>query len=98
MPTYNYKCLSCKKKFVAFQTMNEGPILSCVVCSSDKVEKLISAGSGLIFKGAGFYLTDYKEASKKTRTMKLKQKIRNRYKYAKSKHPTTRSKNYNFKW
>lgn len=74
MPTYNYKCLSCKKKFVAFQTMNEGPILSCVVCSSDKVEKLISAGSGLIFKGAGFYLTDYKEASKKNKNNEVKTK------------------------
>lgn len=65
MPTYNYKCLSCDEVFVVFQSMNDKPKTSCKLCSSNKVEKMISAGSGLIFKGSGFYLTDYKNSPKK---------------------------------
>ena len=64
MPTYNYKCLSCEKDFVVFQKMSEKPISTCTFCCSDKVEKLITSGAGLIFKGSGFYLTDYKDDSK----------------------------------
>ena len=51
--------------FVVFQSMSEKPISNCKFCSSNKIEKMISAGSGLIFKGSGFYLTDYKQGSKK---------------------------------
>ena len=65
MPTYNYKCLSCDEMFVVFQSMSEKPISNCKFCSSNRIEKMISAGSGLIFKGSGFYLTDYKQGSKK---------------------------------
>ena len=65
MPTYNYKCLICDEMFVVFQSMSEKPISNCKFCSSNKIEKMISAGSGLIFKGSGFYLTDYKQGSKK---------------------------------
>ena len=65
MPTYNYKCLVCDEMFVVFQSMSEKPISNCKYCSSNKIEKMISAGSGLIFKGSGFYLTDYKQGSKK---------------------------------
>jgi len=65
MPTYNYKCLSCDEMFVVFQSMSEKPISNCKFCSSKKIEKMISGGSGLIFKGSGFYLTDYKQGSKK---------------------------------
>lgn len=66
MPTYNYKCLSCDEMFVVFQSMSEKPISNCKFCSSNRIEKMISAGSGLIFKGSGFYLTDYKQESKKS--------------------------------
>ena len=52
--------------FVVFQSMSEKPISNCKFCSSNKIEKMISAGSGLIFKGSGFYLTDYKQESKKS--------------------------------
>ena len=61
MPTYNYICLACDKKFVIFQNMNDKPIFDCQFCKNGKVERIISAGSGLIFKGSGFYLTDYKK-------------------------------------
>ena len=66
MPTYNYKCLSCGEIFIVFQSMSEKPISNCKFCSSNRIEKMISAGSGLIFKGSGFYLTDYKQESKKS--------------------------------
>jgi len=60
MPTYNYICLACNKKFSIFQNMNDTSVSDCENCKNGKLEKIISGGSGLIFKGSGFYLTDYK--------------------------------------
>jgi putative FmdB family regulatory protein len=62
MPTYEYRCLKCKKKFDQMQKMSDPPLKKCVYCKG-KVERLIGAGAGLIFKGSGFYITDYKKAS-----------------------------------
>jgi putative FmdB family regulatory protein len=59
MPTYEYKCLKCRKKFERLQKMTDQPLSRCVYCKG-KVERLIGAGAGLIFKGSGFYITDYK--------------------------------------
>ena len=73
MPTYNYMCYSCNKKFTVFQKMSDKPITICEICKSDKVERLISKGSGLIFKGTGFYLTDYKN-NKTTKNKKITKK------------------------
>lgn len=69
MPTYDYKCLECGTQFELFQNMTEDPIQECPDCNG-KVKRLIGAGAGLIFKGSGFYTTDYrgdnyKEAAKK---------------------------------
>ncbi len=69
MPTYEYKCLECDHKFEAFQSMKDDPLESCPECEGN-VKRLISSGAGLIFKGSGFYITDYrgdgyKEAAKK---------------------------------
>ena len=69
MPTYEYKCLECDHRFEAFQSMKDDPLESCPECEGG-VKKLISSGAGLIFKGSGFYITDYrgdgyKEAAKK---------------------------------
>ena len=64
MPTYEYQCHRCKKKFDKLQSMTEPPLTRCVYCKG-KVERLISAGAGLIFKGTGFYSTDYKKKSGK---------------------------------
>ena len=64
MPTYEYKCLKCKKKFEKLQKMSEAPLKRCVFCKG-KVERLIGAGAGLIFKGSGFYITDYKKKTEK---------------------------------
>jgi len=59
MPTYDYKCVKCEHKFERFHGMNETPKITCPVCGA-KTEKLIGAGIGIIFKGSGFYETDYK--------------------------------------
>jgi len=75
MPTYNYICLGCNEKFVIFQNINDDPISDCQFCKDGKVERVISAGSGLIFKGSGFYLTDYKKnkSNKNKQTNKSKE-------------------------
>ena len=59
MPTYDYKCEACGHEFEKFQSMMEDPIKICPVCKG-RVKRLIGTGSGLIFKGSGFYITDYK--------------------------------------
>ena len=65
MPTYEYRCKSCKHKFEVFHSMTANPDLVCPNCGSS-VEKLIGTGAGPIFKGKGFYQTDYKNSSSKT--------------------------------
>ena len=65
MPTYNYYCSDCGTHFSYFQKMSESPISSCENCGG-KVKRLITGGTGLIFKGSGFYLTDYKNGQKST--------------------------------
>jgi putative FmdB family regulatory protein len=62
MPTYDYKCRKCGNAFEARQTMSESLLKSCPKCKG-KVDRLIGAGAGLIFKGTGFYSTDYKKTS-----------------------------------
>lgn len=69
MPTYDYKCLACDVRFEKFQSITAPAIEECPECSG-KVKRLIGAGAGLIFKGSGFYTTDYrsegyKESAKK---------------------------------
>lgn len=59
MPTYEYECLKCGKNFEAFQKITEKPLKSCPSCKGN-VKKIIGTGCGLIFKGSGFYITDYK--------------------------------------
>ena len=63
MPTYNYYCSECDSHFSYFQKMSESPRSSCENCGG-KVKRLITGGTGLIFKGSGFYLTDYKDGKK----------------------------------
>ena len=63
MPTYEYRCLKCKKSFDQRQLMSDAPLKKCIHCGG-KVERQIGAGAGLIFKGTGFYITDYKKTPK----------------------------------
>ena len=65
MPTYEYECLNCGHKFDAFQSMNDKALKKCPKCSKLKLKKLIGKGAGIIFKGSGFYATDYKKPDKK---------------------------------
>ena len=65
MPTYNYYCSDCDTHSSYFQKMSESPISNCENCGG-KVKRLITGGTGLIFKGSGFYLTDYKNVKKST--------------------------------
>jgi putative FmdB family regulatory protein len=62
MPTYDYECMECKHRFEMFQSMKDDPIEKCIKCGG-KVKKLIGAGAGIIFKGSGFYVNDYKKSS-----------------------------------
>ena len=69
MPTYEYKCAACGHKFEKFQSITAAPIKACPACKKNKAQRLIGTGAGLIFKGSGFYITDYrsekyKEAAK----------------------------------
>ena len=62
MPTYEYKCEECHEEFEYFQSMSEAPKDVCEKCGG-KLARLLSAGAGLIFKGSGFYITDYKKSN-----------------------------------
>jgi putative FmdB family regulatory protein len=62
MPTYDYKCLDCGVTFELFQKITDEPITNCIKCNGH-VKRLIGAGAGPIFKGTGFYQTDYKNKS-----------------------------------
>ncbi len=59
MPTYDYRCQKCGHQFEVFQKITDDPIDTCPECNG-KAERVISGGTGLIFKGSGFYITDYK--------------------------------------
>lgn len=59
MPTYDYKCLKCGNIFELFQKMTDEPVKECPKCKGE-VKRLIGSGAGPIFKGTGFYQTDYK--------------------------------------
>ena len=58
MPTYEYECLSCGTHFEILQKMSEAPLDKCISCQGS-VRRVVSGGSGVIFKGSGFYITDY---------------------------------------
>ncbi|MEM5948356.1 FmdB family zinc ribbon protein [Spirochaetia bacterium 38H-sp] len=62
MPTYEYQCTNCGHIFEAFQAISEEPIRECPECSKP-VKRLISGGTGIIFKGSGFYVNDSKKSS-----------------------------------
>ena len=64
MPTYEYECADCGRKFEQFQKMTDQPLSQCPFCSGS-VRRLISSGGGFIFKGNGFYTTDYRSDSYK---------------------------------
>ena len=71
MPTYDYKCLECNYTYEEFQKMSDDVFTECPKCNG-KVKRLIGAGLGPIFKGSGFYQTDYKNNSSKPKQSEKK--------------------------
>lgn len=65
MPTYEYECTKCQQPFEMFQSMRDAPIKKCPKCGG-KVKRLLGTGAGIIFKGKGFYQTDYRSSSYKS--------------------------------
>lgn len=66
MPTYEYKCRDCDRQFEVTQRMSDAPLGECPDCGG-AVKRLIGAGAGIIFKGSGFYCTDYRSEGYKQR-------------------------------
>lgn len=65
MPTYDYECDACTHAFEKFQSINDPPLKKCPQCGQKKLRRLFGTGAGLIFKGSGFYQTDYRSDSYK---------------------------------
>ena len=64
MPNYDYQCSGCGEIFEVFQSITAKPLEDCAKCSGKKtLKRLIGSGSGVIFKGTGFYQTDYRSSS-----------------------------------
>jgi len=66
MPTYEYKCAACGHAFEEFQSITAKPIRKCPECKKNKVDRLMGTGSAMIFKGSGFYITDYRSEGYKS--------------------------------
>ena len=62
MPTYDYQCQACAHTFEEFQSMSAEILKKCPQCQKNKLKRLIGAGAGIIFKGSGFYETDYRSS------------------------------------
>jgi putative FmdB family regulatory protein len=73
MPTYEYKCTECNHVFEVFQKMSDEPLKECPNCKG-VIRRLIGSGAGTIFKGSGFYQTDYKNKSTTTHSGKKENK------------------------
>jgi putative FmdB family regulatory protein len=61
MPTYEYVCAKCGHEMEAFQPMKAAPLKLCPACKRRTLKRMVGGGAGLIFKGSGFYITDYKK-------------------------------------
>jgi putative FmdB family regulatory protein len=65
MPTYEYQCDACEHNFDEFQSMSEEPLKKCPKCGKKKLRRVFGAGAAVLFKGSGFYETDYRSESYK---------------------------------
>ncbi|MBD3226247.1 MAG: zinc ribbon domain-containing protein [Caldithrix sp.] len=94
MPTYDYICTSCEHVFEVFQSITAEPVKTCPKCGKE-VKRKIGAGAGLVFKGSGFYITDYKskpgssdDKEKSTKTDKKPEKTKESAKEKSTKEST----------
>lgn len=63
MPTYEYQCDACEHQFEELQSIKDEPLKKCPKCRKKKLRRLFGTGAGLIFRGSGFYITDYRSES-----------------------------------
>jgi putative FmdB family regulatory protein len=70
MPTYDYQCEGCGHTFEEFQSITADPLKKCPACGKKKLQRLISGGAAVLFKGSGFYQTDYRSESYKSAAKK----------------------------
>lgn len=63
MPTYDYECQACSHHFETFQSITAGALRKCPACGRLRLRRLIGSGGGVLFRGSGFYQTDYRSAS-----------------------------------
>ncbi len=66
MPTYEYHCDACEHNFDEFQSINDKPLKKCPQCGKPKLRRVFGAGAAILFKGSGFYQTDYRSESYKS--------------------------------
>ena len=98
MPTYEYYCKKCGVEFEKFQRMSEEPLKICPKCGQAAVHRKISGGTGLIFKGSGFYVNDYggkkeTKSTPKTRGKEISSPSKNSTDKPASENPNSSSKN-----
>jgi putative FmdB family regulatory protein len=65
MPTYDYECSACGHTFEVFQGINDDVLKKCPECKKNKLQRLFGTGAAIVFKGSGFYQTDYRSESYK---------------------------------
>ncbi len=65
MPTYDYVCQKCEHRFEQFQSISAAPLKKCPACGKAALQRLIGTGGGILFRGSGFYETDYRSSSYK---------------------------------
>jgi putative FmdB family regulatory protein len=87
MPTYEYKCNNCTHNFETLQSIKADPLKDCPECNKPELKRLIGGGAGILFKGSGFYQTDYRSESYK----------KGQSKESKAKEPKTKPKQTNSK-
>jgi putative FmdB family regulatory protein len=73
MPTYEYRCEDCGNGLEVFQWFNEPPLLECPLCRKGRLRRLFGGGAGFIFKGPGFYTTDYRSEDYKRKAKEEKE-------------------------
>ncbi len=92
MPTYDYRCDACGHEFELFQQMSASVKKKCPECAKLKLKRLIGTGSAVMFKGSGFYETDYRSDSYKKAAKADKEPSKPKEKKSESKKPTKPSK------
>jgi putative FmdB family regulatory protein len=90
MPTYDYRCSHCGHEFEEFQAISAEPLKVCPQCNRESLKRRLSGGAGMIFKGEGFYLTDYKKSeSKQKKSEERKEKVKEMKKSGEGSDSTT---------